>query len=121
MSYDLSSGLNESFDFKVNLKGKEHKYVVRYPSQKDITPIQRAYIRLEQIDKELSKLKEEDEEAKKKLTDEAEKLGAEISDAFSKLFESQEDSMPIADLLENLPSNVKKKFDEMIQKEFDLS
>ena len=119
MSYNLSEGLSDHFDFEVELGGKTHKYSMKYPSTKELNPVRFGYARLEQLSKEYEKL--ENEEEKKKMEKEIEKVSKEMSDAFTKLFTVEEGSMPIADLLDNLPSNVRAKFDEMIQKELGVN
>lgn len=119
MSYNLSEGLSDHFNFEVTLEGKTHKYSMKYPSTKELNPIRFGYARLEQLGKEYEKL--ENEEDKKKAEKEIEKVSTEMADAFTKLFTVEDDSMPIADLLNELPSNVRAKFDEMIQKELGVN
>lgn len=115
--YTIGKNLEDSFDYAVILNGKTHTYTVSYPSQKQLRPIQLGYARLQELDSEYSKLGEEDKAKKKKLEDEVKSVSEEIAKAFTDLFEPHEGSMPLEEMLDNLPSNKKHMFDLMIQAE----
>lgn len=117
--YTIGKELSDSFDYAVVLNGKEHVYTVDYPSQKQLRPIQLGYSRLQELDKEYSKLSDEakDKASKKKIEDEVKKVSEEITTAFNGLFHPHEGAMPLEDMLDNLPSNKKHVFDLMIQAE----
>jgi len=119
-TYNLTSNLQSSFDFSATVDGKENKYVVKYPSQKELEPITRGYSRLQELDKALAKLDENETSEKDKITKEAEKIGEEITKCFNDLFKPEEGSMPIGDLLEKLPINARKEFNKMISTEFNV-
>lgn len=114
-NYNLSEGLEDHFDFSVELGGKVHKYSMKYPSTKELAPIRLGYSRLEDLSKEFER--ETDPNKQDVIKKEVEKLSTEMSDSFTKLFTCEEGSMPIAELLEELPSNMRANFDKMIQKE----
>lgn len=119
-SYNLTNNLQTSFDFAATIDGKENKYIVKYPSQKELEPISRGYARIREIDKEYSKLSSEGDALKKKsLEEETEEVSKNITAAFEDLFAPQEGSMPITDLLERLPINARRNFNKMIQTEFN--
>lgn len=118
-NYNLSEGLSDHFDFEVTLQGKTHKYSMKYPSTKELNPIRFGYARLEKLGNEYEKL--ESEEEKKKMEAEIEEVSTKIADAFTTLFTPEGDSMPIADLLNELPSNVRAKFDQMVQTELGVN
>lgn len=118
-NWNLSDGLEDHFNFEVTLKGKLHKYSMKYPSTKELNPIRFGYARLEKLGQDFEKI--EDEKEKKKAEAEIQKVTKEIADAFTVLFTAEEGSMPIADLLDELPSNIRAKFDEMIQKELGVN
>lgn len=113
-NYNLTDNLSDSFTFNATIKGKDNSYVVKYPSQKELEPISRGYARLRVLDEDLAAGKT----TKEKVEAEVKDIEKEMSDAFSKLFEAQDGSMPITELLENLPINAKKNFDKMVQTEF---
>lgn len=115
--YTIGKDLEDSFDYAVIIDGTTHTYTVSYPSQKQLRPIQLGYSRLQELDNEYSKLGEEDKAKKKKLEDEVKKVSEEIANAFNGLFKPHEGSMPLEDMLDNLPSNKKHIFDLMIQAE----
>lgn len=115
--YTIGKDLEDSFDYAVVLGGKTHTYTVSYPSQKQLRPIQIGYSRLRELDNEYSKLGEDDKAKKKKLEDEVKKVSEDISKAFTDLFEPHEGSMPLEEMLDNLPSNKKHVFDLIIQAE----
>lgn len=119
-NYDLTSGLDEGFEFKATLKGKLHEYNVSYPSQKDLQPIQMGYSRIQEIDKEYAKLGEDEQDKKDKLVKETEKIAKEMNEAFNSLFTPKGDSMPVSDLIEQLPLPARKKWEEMIKNEFSI-
>ena len=85
VKYTLGRKLESSFDYGVEIDGKTHTYKVKYPSQKELRPIQLGYTRLQALDKEYgsasltAKKKEE-------LEKEVSEVTKEISDAFSALF-----------------------------------
>lgn len=119
-NYDLTSGLDEGFEFKATLKGKLHEYNVAYPSQKDLQPIQMGYSRIQEIDKEFAKLGEDEQDKKDKLIKETEKIAKEMNESFNSLFTPKGDSMPVSDLIEQLPLPARKKWEEMIKNEFSI-
>ena len=119
-NYDLTSGLDESFTFKATLKGKIHEYEVFYPSQKDLMPIQRGYSRIQEIEKEYAKLNDKDTKKKSLLEEEVKNIGLEMNNAFNSFFKPLNDSMQVSDLVDQLPLPAKKKFDEMVKKEFSV-
>lgn len=116
--WNLSDGLEDHFNFEVTLKGKQHKYSMKYPSTKELNPIRLGYSRLEKLGQDFEKT--EDEKEKKKIEEELEEVSTKIADAFTVLFTAEEGSMHIAELLEELPSNVRAKFDNMIQTELGV-
>lgn len=120
MSYDLTSGLSDSFEFKANVLGKENRYTVKYPSQKELEPLSRGYARLAVLDKEFAKL-EESSPRRKEIESEVEEISKTIMEAFTKLFTPSEGSISVTEMLENLPLNAKRNFDQMIQKEFGVN
>lgn len=120
MSYDLTSGLSDSFEFKANVLGKENHYTVKYPSQKELEPLSRGYARLAVLDKEFAKL-EESSPRRKEIESEVEEISKTITEAFTKLFTPSEGSISVTEMLENLPLNAKRNFDQMIQKEFGVN
>lgn len=117
--YTIGKELNDSFDYGVELDGKLHEYTVKYPSQKQLRPIQTGYARLQELDKEYSKLSDEpkDKAAKEKVEKEVKKVSEDIAEAFSSLFIPHEGAMPLEEMLDNLPSNKKHIFDLIIQAE----
>lgn len=117
--YTIGKELNDSFDYGVELGGKMHEYTVDYPSQKQLRPIQTGYARLQELDKEYSKLSDDpkDKAEKTKIENEVKKVSEEITDAFNALFHPHDDAMPLEEMLDNLPSNKKHIFDLMIQAE----
>lgn len=115
--YTIGKELSDSFDYAVVLNGKEHVYTVDYPSQKQLRPIQLGYSRLQELDKEYTKLGENDKAAKTKIENEVKKVSEEITTAFNGLFHPHEGAMPLEEMLDNLPSNKKHVFDLMIQAE----
>lgn len=117
--YTIGKELNDSFDYGVELNGKLHEYTVDYPSQKQLRPIQTGYARLQELDKEYSKLSDDpkDKAEKTKIENEVKKVSEEITDAFNALFHPHEGAMPLEEMLDNLPSNKKHIFDLMIQAE----
>lgn len=118
-NWNLSDGLEDHFNFEVELKGKKHTYSMRYPSQKELSPIVRGYSVVNKLSEEYEAAKTEKE--KKKKEEEIQKASKEVTDAFEGLFTAHGDSMPIEQLLEEIPSNVRTKFDEMIQTELDVN
>lgn len=119
MSYDLTSGLADSFEFRANVLGKENHYTVKYPSQKELEPLSRGYARLAVLDKEFAQL-EENSPRKKEIEKEVEEIGKTTVEAFTKLFIPSEGSISVTEMLENLPLNAKRNFDEMIKSEFGV-
>lgn len=117
--YTIGKALSDSFDYGVEIDGKMHEYTVSYPSQKQLRPIQTGYARLQELDKEYSKLSDEpaDKAKKTKIEEEVKKVGEEIAAAFSALFKPHEGAMPLEEMLDTLPSNKKHIFDLMIQAE----
>ena len=103
--YTFGKDLEDSFDYGVYLDGKLNEYTVKYPSQKELRPIQFGYARLQELDKEYGKLKDDD------------KKGKDIAAAFNGLFTPHDGAMPLEDMLDNLPANKKRLFDYMIQAE----
>lgn len=116
-SYDLSHGLQDSFSFSAEIQGKKHEYTVKYPSQKELEPITRGYLRLEGINTEIVKTAENSSE-RKALEDEVADITKKMTDAFTNLFTPVGESLPISDFLETIPLNVKREFDRMVQTEF---
>lgn len=114
-NYNLSEGLEDHFTFEVTLEGKTHSYSMKYPSTKQLLTIRGYYDQIEDLGKKLEG--EKSESKKKELTEEANKIGKELSDAFTGMFTATEGSMPIDQLLDILPSNMRAKFDAMIKKE----
>lgn len=115
--YTFGKDLEDSFDYGVYLDGKMNEYTVKYPSQKQLRPIQLGYSRIQELDKKYSKLEESDKKAKEEIEEEVKNVSKEIADAFNSLFEPHEGAMPLEELLDNLPSNKKHIFDLMIQAE----
>ena len=115
--YTIGKDLSDSFDYGVELDGKLNSYTVKYPSQKQLRPIQIGYARLQELDKEYSKLSDEDKAKKAKIENEVKKVSESITSAFSALFQPHEGAMPLEEMLDNLPSNKKHVFDLMIQAE----
>lgn len=115
--YTFGKDLEDSFDYGVYLDGKTHEYTVKYPSQKQLRPIQLGYTRLQELDKKYSKLEEGDKKSKQEIEEEVKTVSKEISDSFNALFEPHEGAMPLEELLDNMPSNKKHIFDLMIQAE----
>lgn len=116
-SYDLSHGLQDSFSFSANIQGKKQEYTVKYPSQKELEPITRGYLRLEGINNEIVNTAENSSE-RKALEDEVTDITTKMTEAFTNLFTPVNDSMPISEFLETIPLNVKREFDRMVQTEF---
>ena len=94
-----------------------NEYTVKYPSQKELRPIQFGYARLQELDKEYGKLKDDDKKGKEKIEEEVKKVSEDIAAAFNGLFTPHDGAMPLEDMLDNLPANKKRLFDYMIQAE----
>lgn len=116
-TYNLSDGLQDSFSFSANIEGKKQEYTVKYPSQKELEPITRGYLRLEGINDEIVKAAENSPE-RKALEDEVKEITTKMTEAFTNLFTPINDSMPISEFLDSIPLNVKREFDRMVQTEF---
>lgn len=116
MAFNLTDGLAKSFEFSGEIDGKVHKYEAFYPTAKQLRPLQLGYARLKEINDKLS-AEGTTEEQKKSYESEIEKVTKEMTDAFTGMFKPLEDSMPIDEFLDNLPSNAKKNFDTMVQTE----
>ena len=78
------------------------------------------YSRIQEIDKEFAKLGEDEQDKKDKLIKETEKIAKEMNEAFNSLFTPKGDSMPVSDLIEQLPLPARKKWEEMIKNEFSI-
>ena len=116
MAFNLTDGLAKSFTFSGEIEGKVHEYEAFYPTAKQLRPLQLGYARLKEINDKLEKDGVTEEE-KKSLEKDVEKASKEMTDAFTSMFKPLNDSMPIDEFLDNLPSNARKNFDEMVQKE----
>ena len=116
MAINLTDGLAKSFVFSGEIEGKVHEYEAFYPTAKQLLPIQLGYSRLKEINDKLGKDGVTEEE-KKSYEDDVEKITKEMTDAFTGMFKPLNDSMPIDEFLDNLPSNAKKNFDTMVQTE----
>ena len=117
--YNLSAGLESSFDFEAELDGKVYTYRVKYPNQKELRPIQMGYAELKKLNDEYGKV--EDENMKKEIEKKVEKISTEIADSFSSLFTCiSDEKKSISEFLDEAPLNLKNQFDEMIQKEFAI-
>lgn len=116
MAINLTDGLAKSFEFSGEIDGKTHRYEAFYPTAKQLRPLQLGYARLTEINNKLS-VEGISEEEKKSFEEEVEKISKEMVDAFSSMFKPLEDSMSIEDFLDNLPTNARKNFDNMVQKE----
>ena len=114
-NYNLSEGLEDHFTFEVTLDNKTHSYSMKYPSTKQLLTIRGYYDQLEEIGKKIEEA--EDNAKKNELTAEANEIGKRLSDAFTGMFTVSEGSMPIDELLDILPTNMRAKFDDMIKKE----
>lgn len=115
-SINLTDGLAKSFTFSGEIDGKVHEYEAFYPTAKQLRPLQLGYARLKEINDKLEK-EGVTEEQKKELEGEVEKASKEMTDAFTSMFKPIGESMPIDEFLDNLPSNARKNFDAMVQKE----
>ncbi len=115
--YLLDKGLEDSFDYGVMMNGKVHEYTVKYPSQKELRPIQVGYSRLQELDKEYGKLETDDKKGREKIEEEVKKVSDDVAEAFNKLFTPHEGAMPLEELLDTMPGNKKRVFDLMIQAE----
>lgn len=115
--YTLGRNLETSFDYGVVIDGKTHVYNVKYPSQKELRPIQQGYARLQELDKEYSKTPETAKKKREELEAEVKNVSEEMTNAFNALFTPVDDAMPLDDMLDNLPSNQKHVFDLMIRAE----
>jgi hypothetical protein len=117
MSINLTDGIERSFTFSGEINGQMNTYDAFYPTAKQLRPIQLGYARLQALDKEYSTVSIEDKKTRKKIEDEVTEVSKSIQKSFTELFKPHEGSMPIEDFLDNLPSNAKKKFDDMINTE----
>lgn len=115
--YTFGKDLEDSFDYGVYLDGKLNEYTVKYPSQKELRPIQLGYARLQELDKEYGKLGDDKKKEKEKIEEEVKKVSEDIAAAFNGLFTPHDGAMPLEDMLDNLPANKKRLFDYMIQAE----
>ena len=118
--YNLSAGLETSFDFEAELDGKTYTYRVKYPNQKELRPIQMGYAELKSLNDEYGKLSDDDVKRKKEIEDKVKKISEEIADNFSSLFTCLDGEKPIAEFLDEAPLNLKNQFDEMIAAEFKI-
>ena len=116
MAFNLTDGLSKSFTFSGEIDGKVHEYEAFYPTAKQLRPLQIGYARLKEINDKLS-ISGVSEEQKKSYEQEIEKTTKEMTDAFTGMFKPLNESMPIDEFLDNLPSNAKKNFDTMVQTE----
>lgn len=110
-------GFETGFDFSVVINDQVMVYTAKYPTPKQIRPIQTGYRRLQELDKEYSQLGEDDAAAKKKIEKEVEKIGKEIAETFSNMFIPAEGSLPVEEMLDNLTANQKRQFDKMVADE----
>ena len=97
MSFNLTDGLERSFRFSGEIEGKVNA-------------------RLKEINDKLEKNGISEEE-KKALEPEIEKATKEMMDAYTSMFKPIGDAMPIEEFIDSLPSNAKKRFDDMVSKE----
>lgn len=116
MSFNLTDGLERSFRFSGEIEGKVNEYEAFYPTAKQLRPLQLGYARLKEIDDKLEKNGISEEE-KKALEPEIEKATKEMMDAYTSMFKPIGDAMPIEEFIDSLPSNAKKRFDDMVSKE----
>lgn len=115
MAVNLTDGLSRSFEFSGEIEGKVHRYEAFYPTAKQLRPLQTGYARLKEINDAFEKGISEEE--KKTYESEVEEITKSMMEAYSGLFKPIEDSMPIEEFIDSLPSNAKKRFDDMVQKE----